>query len=100
MRRLHGAASQHTRGGHVQQDHARQSLLRVFWLSVTAAGLLACGFVDFPLLAYHFQKTAIARPVAIPLFYAGAMAVNGLTALIFGRLFDRFGIRILSLGIA
>ena len=27
----------------------------VFWLYVAAAGLLACGFVDFPLLAYHFQ---------------------------------------------
>jgi len=35
--------------------------------------LLAGGFVDFPLLAYHFQKTAIARPAAIPLYYAGAM---------------------------
>jgi len=83
-----------------QQTPSSQHLPNVFWVYVAAAGLLACGFVDFPLLAYHFQKTAIARPVAIPLFYAGAMAVNGLTALIFGRLFDRFGIRILSLGIA
>ncbi len=71
----------------------------VFWLYVAAAGLLAGGFVDFPLLAYHFQKTAIARPAAIPLYYAGAMGVNGLAALIFGRLFDRFGMRILALGI-
>jgi predicted MFS family arabinose efflux permease len=76
-----------------------QPLPNVFWLYVAAAGLLAGGFVDFPLLAYHFQKTAIARPAAIPLYYAGAMAVNGLAALIFGRLFDRFGMRILALGI-
>jgi MFS family permease len=76
-----------------------QPLPNVFWLYVAAAGLLAGGFVDFPLLAYHFQKTAIARPAAIPLYYAGAMGVNGLAALVFGRLFDRFGMRILTVGI-
>ena len=82
-----------------QTTPTSQHLPSVFWLYVAAAGLLAGGFVDFPLLAYHFQKTAIARPAAIPLYYAGAMAVNGLAALIFGRLFDRFGMRILALGI-
>ncbi len=75
------------------------TLPNVFWLYVAAAGLLACGFVDFPLLAYHFQKTALVRPPAIPLFYAGAMGVTGLTALFFGRLFDRYGIRVLAFGI-
>src|SRR5208283_2181154 len=29
-----------------------QVLPHVFWMYVIAAGLLACGFVDFPLLAY------------------------------------------------
>jgi MFS family permease len=79
---------------------AAQALPKVFWTYVAAAGLLACGFVDFPLLAYHFQKTALASPTAIPLLYAGAMGVNGLTALIFGRLFDRYGIQVLVFGIA
>lgn len=77
-----------------------ERLPRFFWWYVLAAGLLACGFVDFPLLAYHFQKTQLVKPASIPLFYAGAMGVAGLSALIFGRLFDRFGIRILALGIA
>jgi len=87
-------------------DHLRktkpqttQVLPRVFWLYVAAAGLLACGFVDFPLLAYHFESAKIAAPVEIPLLYAGAMGVNGLTALIFGRLFDRFGLNTLVFGI-
>ncbi len=77
----------------------QQALPKVFWMYVAAAGVLACGFVDFPLLAYHFQKTAIARPAVIPLLYAGAMGVNGLTALIFGKLFDRYGIQILTFGL-
>ena len=66
---------------------------------VAAAGVLALGFVDFPLLAYHFQDSALAKPAVIPLLFAGAMGVNGLAALILGKLFDRFGIPILSFGI-
>lgn len=76
-----------------------QVLPRVFWLYVISAGLLACGMVDFPLLAYHFERAQFATPVEIPLLYAAAMGINGLTALIFGRLFDRFGLTILVFGI-
>ena len=78
---------------------ARKQLPNVFWIYVGAAGLLALGFVDFPLLAFHFQKNSLTQPAVIPLLYAGAMGVNGLTALIFGRLFDRYGIQIIVLGI-
>jgi MFS-type transporter involved in bile tolerance (Atg22 family) len=78
---------------------AEKQLPKVFWFYVAAAGLLALGFVDFPLLAYHFQKNSLTRPEVVPLLYAGAMGLNGLTALIFGRLFDRFGIQIIVLGI-
>ena len=74
-------------------------LPRVFWWYVAAAGLLACGYVDFPLLAFHFEKTALTKPAVIPLLYAGAMGLNGLTALIFGKLFDRYGIGALAGGI-
>jgi len=74
----------------------QQHLPHVFWLYSAAAGVLACGFVDFPLLAYHFQNMALAKPAVIPLLYAGAMGWNGVAALIFGRLFDRYGIQVLS----
>src|SRR5881396_1113843 len=70
-----------------------KQLPRVFWIYVMAAGLLALGFVDFPLLAFHFQQSSLVKPPVIPLLYAGAMGVNGLTALVFGRLFDRHGIQ-------
>jgi MFS family permease len=71
----------------------------VFWIYVMAAGFLALGFVDFGLLAYHFQESSLVKPAVIPLLFAGAMGVNGLTALVFGRLFDRYGIQIIVLGI-
>jgi MFS family permease len=77
-----------------------QVLPPVFWLYVAAAAVLASGFVDFPLMSYHWQKNSLVAPATIPLLYSGAMGVNGLTALIFGRLFDRYGVRVLAAGIA
>jgi len=78
---------------------APQTLTRTFWLYVGAAGLLACGFFDFPVLNYHFQRVQLFKPEMIPFLYAVAMGVTGLTALICGRLFDRFGLSVLIVGI-
>jgi len=85
--------------GRPPAQEASQPIPGVFWYYVAAAALLACGFVDFPLLAFHIRKMALAEPSTIPLLYAGAMGVNGATAVIFGRLFDRFGLPVLSFGI-
>ena len=49
---------------------------RPYWLYVVAAGLLGAGYADFPLIAYHFGKTALLPAGWIPLFYAVAMAVD------------------------
>lgn len=83
----------------VPPKRIEQTIPKVFWTYVAAAGLLACGFVDFPLLAYHVEKNALTAPATIPLLYAGAMGMNGLAALLFGRLFDRHGIVVLTFGI-
>src|SRR5690349_23086442 len=77
----------------------RKNFPNVFWIYVVAACLLALGFVDFPLLAYHFQEKSLTKPEVVPLLYAGAMGLNGVTALVFGRLFDRYGIQVIVLGI-
>jgi MFS family permease len=76
-----------------------KELPHVFWMYVIGAGILACGFLDFPLLSFHFQNTAVVKPEVIPLLYAGGMGVVGLTALIVGRLFDRYGVVVLAYGI-
>ena len=76
-----------------------EPLPRRFWVYVAAAGLLAFGYVDFPIIAYHFGKLALFSRAGIPLVYAAAMAMNGLTALLFGRWYDRHGLAVLSAGI-
>jgi MFS family permease len=68
---------------------------RAFWLYLVAVALVAAGYADFPLIAYHFKKVSVASDNWIPIFYAVAMGVDALAALFFGRLFDRIGISIL-----
>jgi MFS family permease len=67
----------------------------VFWIYLGGAALVAAGFADFPVIAYHFQHAGTVSAPLVPVFYAVAMAVSGIGSLIFGRLFDRAGIGIL-----
>ncbi len=74
-----------------------RGLPRVFWLYLAGAVLVAAGFADFPLIAYHFAQASVVSPDAIPVLYAVAMAVSGVGSLVFGRLYDRFGFSMLIL---
>jgi len=67
-------------------------LPKVFWLYLIAIALIAAGYADFPLIAYHFQKISLISNFWIPIFYAIAMGVDAIAALILGRLFDKIGV--------
>ncbi len=62
-----------------------------YWLYLGAVGLVAAGYADFPLMAYHFGKQQLVSSNQIALFYALAMGVDAVGALVLGRLFDRIG---------
>ena len=68
---------------------------RPYWLYVVAVGMLGAGYADFPLIAFHFGKTALLPSEWIPLFYAVAMGVDAVAALVLGRLFDRLGMPVI-----
>lgn len=68
---------------------------RGFWMIVAASSLLAVGITDFPLIGLHLLKTGRFTEAAIPLLYSGAMAVDAAAALVFGKLYDRFGAKAL-----
>jgi MFS family permease len=76
-------------------DVRTEGLPRVFWIYLSGAVLVAVGFADFPLIAYHFDTAGTVSPATVPVLYAVAMGVSGLGSLLFGRMFDRVGIRIL-----
>ncbi len=87
------------RPGDLEAGQARVStaggMPKVFWIYLAAAALVGAGFADFPLIAYHLEKARVVSTDLVPVFYAVAMAVGGAGSLIFGRLFDRFGMRLL-----
>jgi MFS family permease len=79
----------------VSQKIENKGIPRVFWVYLLAIALIAAGFADFPLIAFHLKKLTIASDNWIPVFYAIAMAVDALSALICGKFFDRIGMSVL-----
>jgi MFS family permease len=80
-----------------QEKQGKKGFPRIFWIYLAAVALLAAGFADFPLIAYHFKKASILSDEWVPVFYAIAMGVDALAALVFGRLFDRKGIPVMAI---
>jgi predicted MFS family arabinose efflux permease len=70
-------------------------LPRAFWLYGASSALVAFGFADYPLIAYHFAQAHIVSTTTIPILYSVAMGTSGLGALISGWLFDKYGFAIL-----
>jgi len=66
-----------------------------FWLYLLGASLIAAGFADFPLIAFHFEKQHILPNIWIPVAYAIAMGIDGLAALLLGHFYDQRGFIIL-----
>lgn len=56
--------------------------------------MIAAGFADFSLIAFHFQKTATVQGL-VPVFYAVAMASGAVASLVLGKLLDKLGLPIL-----
>jgi MFS family permease len=79
----------------VTRHKSTGSFPRTFWFYLAGVGFIAAGYTDYPLVAYHFSKGISISQEWIPVFYAIAMGVDGLAALVFGYLFDRIGFRVL-----
>ncbi len=89
----------HRRPHELEEKSAQPSLSKGFpkayWLYLAGGALIAAGFADFSLIAFHFQRTATVPQSLIPVFYAIAMASGALASLVFGRVLDRLGLPII-----
>ena len=65
------------------------------WRYVAAVAVLSCGIASFPLLAFHAQTTGLVSAAQIPVLFALAMFVDGLSGLVMGRVYDRRGAHVL-----
>jgi predicted MFS family arabinose efflux permease len=66
--------------------------LRIF---LVATALIAAGYSDFALIAFHLARDHIVASDVVPVLYALASLAGGLTALTLGKLFDRQGLSVL-----
>lgn len=71
------------------------ALSKRFWIYLAGACLVAAGFADYPLIAYHFAQMREMRAALVPVFYSVGMASSGLGSLVLGRIFDRAGMGLL-----
>jgi len=67
-----------------------------FWWYAAGAAAVAFGFADYPLISYHFARAGTVSGPWVPIFYALAMGAGGIGSLVFGKVFDRFGLVILA----
>lgn len=72
-----------------------KGLSRSYWLYVAAGALIAAGFADFSLIAFHFQQSATIPRSIIPVYYAVAMATGAISGPILGKLLDKLGLSVL-----
>ena len=78
-----------------EQATMPSDLPRVYWIYLLGSILVAAGFADYPLIAYHFARADTVPGQWIAIFYAVAMAVSGTGSLVLGRLFDHYGFAVL-----
>jgi MFS family permease len=77
-------------GGTAEKTKGR--LPRVFWFYSLFTFLSVAGFTHFLLISYHFKIQSIVSDVQIPIFYAIAMGVDAIVALIIGKTYDKVGL--------
>ncbi len=70
-------------------------LPRAFWMFAWSSGAATAGLVTFGIIAFHLSREHLVPDAAIPVVYAGAMAVEAVAALAVGLVFDRLGARVL-----
>jgi MFS family permease len=74
---------------------AASGFSRAFWIYLIGTCLVGAAYADYPLLAFHFERVGSVPKEWIAVFYAVAMAVDGVAALVLGRWFDRRGMAVL-----
>lgn len=74
-------------------DDARA--LRELKIFLIATALIAAGYSDFALIAFHLARDHVVSNDVVPTLYAVASLAGGLTALVMGKLFDKQGLSVL-----
>jgi MFS family permease len=72
---------------------SRPGLSPLVWQYIATVALLSLGIASFPLLAFHAQTQGLLTAAQVPVLFALAMLVDGISGLLMGRSYDRLGER-------
>ncbi len=70
-----------------------EKLSKTFWIYTVFTFVTTVGFANFALIGYHFKAKHVLTDAQIPLFYALAMGVDAVAALVIGKAYDIFKTR-------
>jgi MFS family permease len=71
-----------------KQEFRSEKLKPIFWVYTAFTFFCTLGFVNFSVVGYHLKANNLMSDGNITLLYAGAMAVDAVTALLIGRAYD------------
>jgi predicted MFS family arabinose efflux permease len=72
---------------------------RSYWLYMLAGAFFAAGLMSFELISWHLSSKGIVPKPWIPIFLALSTGAGVLASLVFGKLFDRIGPRVVLIGV-
>lgn len=70
-----------------------------YWLSMIAAACFGAGLMSFEFVSFHFTSKGIITGFWVPFFLAIATAAGVAASLLFGLLYDRYGLRIILIAV-
>jgi MFS family permease len=79
---------------HGQRTAAATRFTRAFWLYMVAAACFGAGLMSFEFVSFHLSSRGTVTDQWIPLFLAISTATGVVASLALGRLFDRYGLRV------
>ncbi len=85
---------------HVEEQNTSSPTKKLpakFWWYMLFSFLSVLGFANFQLIAFHLKVNTIITDVQIPFFYAIAMGVDAVAALLVGKIYDKSGLKVLIL---
>lgn len=76
-----------------KQLRLEKKLPAVFWQYAAFSAATMLGFSTWAVLAYHLTAQHVLSTDLVAVLYAGAMGAAALAAVVFGRIYDRVGLR-------
>ncbi len=83
-----------------EKQKSEGSLGKAFYLYLISSCLVSLGFLQFPLVGFHLTQELNFEGWQVALFFALAMGVDAMSALLFGVLYDRVGFMSLIVGLS